>query len=466
MNPKFRAVLQRIRDKLHGNTYKDRLQELIAQLECPVPQAELKFARITHLNSEIETELTSARREASVLLSRMVERSLAERRRLGIIFDSLDDAVLIVNSDGQIIDVSGKARQLFGLTTEEFKAMHLCQLFRGTNAESVLAWESSNYFKFLQDHGCSLNCGHCGKATTECALRDLYADYVRLESKVLNKQMHFEHTRQDGTVISIQAVINILTLDVLKQEDLCFIAIVRDLTTHNQTKAEALRLQSFNAGLMSVTPVPVFYKGSDLRFNSVNKSFRDLLNMTDEEVVGKSVHQVFAAASADALHELDKTTLETSAPQQLAIDLKTVKGLVRAVNIFSRVVKINESDSGVAGSIVVDDDVDAKMRSAVFAAAAKAICFVDAANIITGCNDEFLRLVRSEKQSLIGLPVSTQELAPFFHQAPSNVLSDVFTSGDTVINRLCVPIVHELGQQDGGMVYIYFVHFDKTEDTK
>lgn len=454
----FSKMFRQFKDRLTGENYKIKLREALDKYQSGVE--ELPAVHFASMSSEINEELHQTRTDANKLLEKIVERSVVERRRLEIIFDSLDDAVFITNYDGTIVDVSSKARQMFKMSTAEFKNKMISDLFLKANAET-LRKESSKYFEYLKDIWCKFDCANCDTNCQADELRDMYTTYVRTKPTVLSRPLFFEHQCVDGSILSAQIVLNILTLEIHNVEDLNYVAVVRNLTADKQAKAESSKLQSFHSNLMSITPIPVFYKGADLRFTSVSNSFKELLKLVESDIIGKSADQVFTTESAADLTELEQNAISTGKQQSKTLDLKTLNGIEQIVNVFTRSIRLDSKNTmGIAGAVYTKLAADSNARAVFFNLVAKSIVFVDEHSSITGCNDEFIRLSGYAKTNLIGTSTEDVRVANFFTPMEVGANSDDIIANEHQVNRLCIPLIHELGKAEG-FVYIFFTQSDK-----
>ncbi len=208
---------------------------------------------------------------------------------------------------------------------------------------------------------------------------------------------------------------------------------------------------------MSITPIPLFNKDTQLRFTFVNAQFQELVRLPEEEFLGKSAHHVFDAESARILTDLDTRALSSVDTQHTALSMKTLHGSACEARVFSRAVKTGEQTTGIAGSILLGNGLESKMRNAVFEAAAKSIIFFDTHLFVTGWNDEFVRLSGLEKSLIIGMHGQCDELKKFLPTDTSMTGSDLITVDGKRLSRTCTPVLNADGSYEG-LVCVYFIH--------
>ena len=451
------ALLQRLRDRLSPKKY---IHPILQSVDLDVDtRAKQSLQSTLAFEAELTRELTETRAATTAIMENLVKRSEAERRRLELIFDSLDDAVLLVDGDEFKLEAANRAaRRLFGLQTSELLNSDLELLLKGAYSKHELRCELEAYKAYLTDTGyVSPKDGVEVSGSSYADLQALYSSYVRTQHTLIGTYKDFEFLRQDGVKIPARVVLNMLTLDPYVA-DFNYLIVVQDLTESRRAAAEVSMLQSFTSNLMSVTPIPIFNKDSQLRFTFVNSPFKDLVQLTEADILGKSVAVVFDADSASILTELDERALASNETQQAEFTLRTAAGTVREVKVFTRALKTGELTAGVTGSIVLRSNMDESIRSSVFEAAAKAIIFFDSNLIATGCNDEFLRMSGLSKAEVIGTSGHSEALKLF---VPSNVtvhVSDLIAlPGGKQFCRVCSPVVNA-GQDYEGLICVYFVH--------
>lgn len=448
----FLACLRQLFDRVSGREYRRRLQELHREFDSLPITSTLDLKVPT---TDILLELQDTKKTATGILESLVKRSEIDRRRLELIFDDLSDAIILTSEDGTITAANLAMRSLFDMQTNRLLGCPVSFLFPKFTTE-LLSAESLQYLSYLETSYADKSVCH---SPTE--VKPIYADYVRKFSQVLNQNTFTEYKRTDGVKLSLQITVNVLTLEPCAPE-FNYIFVVRDLTEQRKVEDEVAHLRSVASSLMSVAHVPVFYKGLDLKFTDVNKPFRDLLDVVDDDIVGKTVDYVFDSDSAEKLTQLDAKVLKSEHMHNIDVDLKTLRGVVRSAKVVSKSVRNSTGVTGLAGSIITSEEPDIQVRNEVFTAASKAIVFLDSSGLVTGCNDEFVRLTKLSKSDLIGLPLADSSLSHLvIQEAGAMLTSDVIqhTNG-TPLCRLYAPIVSASGVS-AGAVYIFFVHLDK-----
>ena len=405
------------------------------------------------MEKELASELAETRNVATSIMESLVKRSEAERHRLELIFDSLGDAVLLINAGSMSVEAANSmARKMFNMQTSELLKSSVETLLNGAYLNSELVSEFESYKQYLLDVGYD----HGSDDTDYQRLRLLYSNYVRTEQTLIGAYRDFAFIKPDGTLTQARAVLNLVTLDPF-DKDFGYIAVIQDITDVRRVESEVARLQSFTSSLMSVTQVPMFNKDAKLRFTFVNSPFRDMVQLDDDGIIGKSASHVFDEESANLLTALDHRALQSTEAQQSDFTMRTQAGKVRGVRVCTQAIRHGEKVSGVTGSIIVKSNIDEAARSSVFEAAAKAIVFFDACLIATGCNDEFLRLSELEKSQVIGISGYADSLQQFMPADPRVHASDIITLRNKQFCRVCSPVISPDKVYEG-LVCVYFLN--------
>lgn len=168
----------------------------------------IKAGELTHtIDAQLPDEfnaLATAFNEMAVSLKRQCDTVVAEQNRYRVLFESADDAIFIMEGEGEaagrIIAANQAAATMHGYTVDELRGMYIQDLDTIESAAKVPA-----------------------------RIRDILAG-GRLESLV-------EHRRKDGTVFPVEVRAGLLEIEGRKY----ILAFDRDVTVRNQTEAALQR---------------------------------------------------------------------------------------------------------------------------------------------------------------------------------------------------------------------------------
>ncbi|MBF0528567.1 MAG: PAS domain S-box protein [Deltaproteobacteria bacterium] len=105
----------------------------------------------------------------------------------------------------------------------------------------------------------------------------------------------------------------------------------RDITELKQTMDALNDSGVFLYTLLNAIPIPVFYKDTDGRYIGVNKSFEEFCGLSNKEVVGKTVFDIFPKELALVYYAKDNELFHLAGTQVLETQLKDGNGIIHDV---------------------------------------------------------------------------------------------------------------------------------------
>lgn len=128
-----------------------------------------------------------------------------------------------------------------------------------------------------------------------------------------------------------------------------------------RTHDELLKQKNFLESLLSTIPNPVFYKDTKGRYMGCNEAFAEKLGMTQEEIRGKTVFDLWPTEYSMVYHEKDLELLQNPEKQIYEYKVRDVHGNESDV-IFSKTV-LRDTDGKVSGLIGVYTDITDRKRA-------------------------------------------------------------------------------------------------------
>jgi len=204
------------------------------------------------------------------------ERKIKENERnLEVTLNSIGDAVIATDAHGKVARMNPVAEKLTGWSFDEAKGQALKTIFpiihAGTRepidnpVDKVLARGETIY---LQNHTALIS-----KDGTEYQISDSAAPI-----------------RDEGAILGMVLTFN----DVTEQYHL------RQAAAKNKRDLQAM---------MDNSPAVIYVKDIKGRFTFINKQFEALFHMSGEEVVGKTLHDIFSKDIADTMHSNDQDVI-------------------------------------------------------------------------------------------------------------------------------------------------------------
>jgi PAS domain S-box-containing protein len=125
---------------------------------------------------------------------------------------------------------------------------------------------------------------------------------------------------------------------------------------------EALRKSGlFLNKLLEAIPIPVFYKDRSGRYTGINKSFETFFGKSKEELIGKSVFDLYPIEFAEVYHSQDLKLFEKPIVQVYASQMQDARGIVHDV-IFHKA-SLTDGQGSITGLIGAILDVTERKQA-------------------------------------------------------------------------------------------------------
>ncbi|MFZ2445327.1 MAG: PAS domain S-box protein [Syntrophobacteraceae bacterium] len=250
------------------------------------------------------------------------------------IFENSPDAIGIVDKSGKFIRWNKMAAELYGYSFEEL---------RGKSGFALYA-EPDELERMLT--------------------------HLRREGLVKKREMLMR--RKDGSVVPFELSISLLrdsegrTLgSVCVARDLSEIRkVLTELKATNErlcqeiidrmrAEKESQDMYLFLQALMDTIPNSIFYKDTEGVYLGCNKTYGDFLGINKEDIIGKSLHEMFPKGHADKYREMDLELFREPGKQQYEWEMISADGIRHDV-IISKATFYNADGTmgGLIGTIV------------------------------------------------------------------------------------------------------------------
>ena len=193
-----------------------------------------------------------------VLIWDITERKKAEEKlkaseeKYEGLFECTTDGMLVLDARGEILDVNSKSLEIFGLKEEEMM---------GKNFLSM------------------------GLLTPK-ALSIVVKQFQELLSSTRSTTYETEIRNKDGKEINVELSSFFLIKKDIEIDN--FVLVVRDITERRQAEIKLTREHELLHTLLDVLPDLIYFKDMENRYILVNKSKANYLNVTPEEMIGKT----------------------------------------------------------------------------------------------------------------------------------------------------------------------------------
>lgn len=215
------------------------------------------------------------------------------------------------------------------------------RVLNGTNIEDIPVLENSpNRYLFDYD---------------ELKRFDLDVSKVVNEYEIINEPQSFvkKYTKLVVTTLTVILVLIIMIISMkanIKRRKLVEKAL------QNRIK--------FDKVLVDTLPNPIYYKNREGKFLGCNKAFSELLNISKNEVIGKTAKDFFPPEIAQRNAKIDKELLKTQGTNTSEMTLHTPSNHMKHI-IINKAVYLHD-DGSVAGIVCVMDDITERIQQKQF----------------------------------------------------------------------------------------------------
>ena len=190
---------------------------------------------------------------------------------------------------------------------------------------------------------------------------------------------------------------------------------IRDVTEHKMAEMALHENLRFLQHLINAIPSPIFYKDIDGIYRGCNSAFEKYLGKSKDEIVGKSVHDVFPTDLADKYREMDQALFKEPGVQIYESSISYADGTRHDV-VFNKSTYTNAKDevSGLVG-VILDITERKKAEMALHEnvrflqhlinAIPSPIFYKDIDGIYRGCNSAFEKYLGLRNDEIIGKSV-------------------------------------------------------------
>ncbi len=253
---------------------------------------------------------------------RAEEALLASETRYRSLFEAAKDGILILDADtGRIVDVNPFIKTMLGYSHEELLGKELWEI-------SVFKDIAANKENFLE-------------------LKE--KGYIRYEDLPLQTR--------DGRSISVEFVSNVYLVNHAKVVQ----CNIRDITGEKRAKEALKKEQQDILLILNSSPVIIFYIDKEGKFIRVNKTFAEALKMPGEEIIGKTVYDLYTPKVAQGMADDNQEVIKSGRPKLNIIEFYESAGGIRWVRTDK--VPIYDENNRVIGLAGFAEDITERMRA-------------------------------------------------------------------------------------------------------
>jgi PAS domain S-box-containing protein len=194
--------------------------------------------------------------------------------RLGAMFESAPDGIVIVDHSGQVVQVNPRAEELFGYRREELVGQPI----------EILVPEG------LRDR----HAGHRATFSADPQIRPM-----ALGRGVLGRP-------RDGRAFPVE-----ISLSSFQTEGGRFVSsVIRDVSDRQRAEEKLRDSERRLRSVIDNTPALVSVKGRDFRYQLVNREFEDVFGVRSDWIVGRGDEEILPACAVDEVRAKDRLVLD------------------------------------------------------------------------------------------------------------------------------------------------------------
>ncbi|AFM26218.1 response regulator [Desulfomonile tiedjei] len=190
-----------------------------------------------------------------------------------------------------------------------------------------------------------------GKSVFDIAPKELAEVYHAKDLELFRNPgiQSYEALVKDALGIVHNVVFHKATFNDSRGNLLGLIGVILDITERKKAENALKESDAFLSSLMNAIPVPIFYKDTDGRYLGFNKAFGELYSKKLEDLVGKSVFDLFPREQAKVYHAKDNELFVKPGVQVYESVLSDTRGMVH--NVVFHKASFTDSQDNVRGLI-------------------------------------------------------------------------------------------------------------------
>jgi PAS domain S-box-containing protein len=165
------------------------------------------------------------------------------------------------------------------------------------------------------------------------------------------------HQRKDGSIFPIEVRISLLP----SEEGTHFVAMVRDTSERDRAQKQAEQSRRLVQELADNIPEFITLKDTEGRFQFVNKRFEEWTKLKREDVIGKTVHDIYSKEQATLFDAQDQKTIDNNKTYSRTIEIFYPDGETRSV--ISTRFPITSVDGDKLGLGTIDLNITESVRA-------------------------------------------------------------------------------------------------------
>lgn len=222
-----------------------------------------------------------------IVLRRKTQRKLIEsEKRYRQFVENAGMVSFTTDEQGYFTFTSNQAEALTGHTTEELKGKHFTELIHPDKLQHVVEHYTKQRTELIHETTLVFPIVH----------KNGQKKWVEQDTILLHKK---------GKVLGYQSVLKDVTEKFEMDRRICEMEL--------EQKAYQQKIQA----ILDNTPLAIYVKDMDGRYTLINKTFKENFNVTEEDVIGKTMYDLSAHGPVEKYREVDERVIATGKPVEL-----------------------------------------------------------------------------------------------------------------------------------------------------
>ena len=224
--------------------------------------------------------------------------------------------------ENKVVGLQGIARDITEQRKLEQERFQLLSILENSLNEIYVFDSSTLKFEYA-NHGALQNIGYTLEEMKNLTPVDIQPEYNNETFRqaiepLINAQqeklvLETIHKRKDGTNYPVEIH---LQLHKLENKSV-FFAIINDITERKKTENALKEREAFLNNLLTTMPIPVFYKDTNGNYIDANTAFTSLFGYSKEQLIGKSIFDLYPKELAEVYFAKDKELFENPGDIQI-----------------------------------------------------------------------------------------------------------------------------------------------------
>lgn len=244
-----------------------------------------------------------------------------------LLADKAGDAMLVIDLEGNILDVNNAAVRAYGYSYEEFQKMNLTDL------------GNHEFFEFISDR------------------KILISEQIQAIQKEVNIY-ETVHYKKDNTAVNVEVSSNTTMLE----DNLVLLCIVRDITDRKKIESDLRGTKEYLEKLINYANAPIIVWDDKFRITRYNGAFELLTGRKADEVLGKNLKILFLPHQIRNLRRLLKNISERTNLKNEEIEIIHKDGSVRIV-LWNSAVIYDEDGIKLISTIAQGQDITDRKKA-------------------------------------------------------------------------------------------------------